>query len=94
MFTQIRFFFYRYDTSFQDACVSLLGRWEQWDGEPSTGEQFKKSDLSTFKTNQIIQFSALLLKSDSFNLQKLKFMQSVYNFNSNGNCEILLRYFK
>lgn len=70
-------------------CVSLLNRWEQWDG---TGEQFNKSDLAEFQTAQVIQFLALLLKSSGFTLQKIKSMQEIYDFNSNGNCEILLRY--
>lgn len=81
--------FCRYDTSFQDACVSLLNRWQQWNG---TDNPFKKSDLTVFETSQIIQFLALLLKSDNLNLLKIKAMQDVYDFNSNGNCEILLRY--
>lgn len=85
------FFFNRYDTSFQDACISLLNRWEQWDG---TGEPFKKSDLVGFQTEQKIQFLALLLKSNNFTLQKIKDMQNIYDFNSNKNCEILLRYFR
>lgn len=85
------FFFLRYDTSFQDACVSLLNRWEQWDG---IGEPFKKCDLEGFQTPQIIQFLALVLKSDGFTLQKIISMQKIYNFNNNGNCEILLRLLK
>ncbi|VVC29461.1 Peptidase M1, leukotriene A4 hydrolase/aminopeptidase C-terminal,Armadillo-type [Cinara cedri] len=80
-----------YDESFQNACVSLLNRWEQWDG---SGEYFKKSDLAEFQTLQIVQFLALLLKSNNFNLQKLKSMQEVYNFNNNKNCEILLRWLR
>lgn len=83
------FFIYRYDTSFQNACVCLLNRWEQWDG---SGEPFKKSELAEFQTLQIVQFLALLLTSNNFSLQKLKTMQEVYGFNSNKNCEILLRY--
>lgn len=82
-------FVYRYDTSFQDACVSLLNRWVQWDG---LSKSFEKSDLVKFQTTQIIQFLALLLKSDGFTLQKIIAMQNVYDFNSNGNYEILLRY--
>lgn len=70
------------------ACVSLLNRWKQWN---NTDIPFKKSDLAEFETSQIIQFLALLFKSDGFNLEKIKVMQEVYNFNSNGNCEILLR---
>lgn len=83
------FAYSRYDTSFQEACVSLLNRWEQWNG---TDIPFKKSDLAGFETSQKIQFLALLLKSDGFNLEKIKIMQDVYDFNNNGNCEILLRY--
>lgn len=82
-------FVYRYDTSFQDACVSLLNRWKQWD---DLSKSFEKSDLVKFQTTQIIQFLALLLKSDGFTLQKIMAMQKVYDFNSNGNYEILLRY--
>jgi len=63
--------------------------WEQWDG---TGVHFNKSDLAAFQTAQIIQFLALLLKSSGFTLQKIKSMQEAYDFNSNGNCEIVLRY--
>lgn len=83
------FFSYRYDTSYQDLCVSLLNRWEQWDG---LSELFKKSDIAEFQTLQIVQFLALLLKSNNFTLQKLKTMEEVYGFNSNKNCEILLRF--
>lgn len=78
-----------YNTSLQNACVSLLNRWKQWDG---TGEPFKKSDLAEFQTTQTIQFLALLLKSNGYTLQKIKSMQDVYNFNCNGNREILFRY--
>jgi len=70
-------------------CISLLNRWEQWDG---IGEPFQKTDLAEFQTAQIIQFLALLLKSSGFTLQKIKSMQEVYDFNSDGNCEISLRY--
>jgi hypothetical protein len=80
---------YRYNKYYEDKCDSLLNRWEKWDG---TDSPFNKSDLVEFQTAQTIQFLALLLKSNSFNLHKLKIMQEVYDFNSNGNCEILLRY--
>jgi len=66
-----------------------LNRWEKWD---CTDVPFKKSDLAAFQTAQVIQFLALLFKSEAFTLQKLKVMQDIYDFNSNGNCEILLRY--
>lgn len=85
----IFFFFCRYDKSFEDKCDSLLSNWEKWDG---TGSPFNKSDLVEFQTAQTIQFLALLLKSNNFTLQKLKNMQEAYDFNGNGNCEILLRY--
>lgn len=80
-----------YDTTDQDACVSLLNRWEQWDG---IGDNFKKSDLDQFQTTQIIQFLALVLKSNHFTLLKVKAMQEAYDYNSSGNCEILLRWLR
>jgi len=66
----------------------LLNRWEQWNG---SGDNFKKSDLDTFQTAQVIQFLALVLKSNNFTLVKIKAMQEVYDFNSNGNREIVFR---
>jgi len=66
----------------------LLIRWEQWDG---TGDNFKKSDLDKFQTAQIIQFLALVLKSNNFTLVKVKAMQEAYDYNSNGNREIVFR---
>lgn len=66
----------------------MLNRWEQWDG---TGDHFNKSDLVKFQTAQIIQFLALVLKSNSFTLLKVKTMQEVYDYNSNGNREIVFR---
>lgn len=66
----------------------MLNRWEQWDG---IGDNFKKSDLDQFQTTQIIQFLALVLKSNNFTLLKVKAMQEAYDFNSSGNCEISLR---
>jgi len=66
----------------------LLNRWEQWNG---SDENFKKSDLDKFQTAQIIQFLALVLKSDNFTLLKVKAMQDVYDYNSNGNREIVFR---
>ncbi|XP_026811810.1 leukotriene A-4 hydrolase [Rhopalosiphum maidis] len=80
-----------YDTSEQDACISLLNRWEQWDG---TGDNFKKSDLDKFQTAQIIQFLALVLKSNNFTLLKVKAMQEAYDYNSNGNREIVFRWLR
>uniref|UniRef100_A0A2S2QJB2 Leukotriene A-4 hydrolase n=1 Tax=Sipha flava TaxID=143950 RepID=A0A2S2QJB2_9HEMI len=80
-----------YNKYYEDKCDSLLNRWEKWDG---TDSPFNKSDLVEFQTAQTIQFLALLLKSNSFNLHKLKIMQEVYDFNSNGNCEILLRWLR
>jgi len=66
----------------------LLNRWEQWDGSDNN---FKKSDLDKFQTAQIIQFLALVLKSNNFTLLKVKAMQEVYDYNSNGNREIVFR---
>lgn len=66
----------------------MLNRWEQWNG---SDENFKKSDLDKFQTAQIIQFLALVLKSDNFTLLKVKAMQDVYDYNSNGNREIVFR---
>lgn len=66
----------------------MLNRWEQWDG---TGDHFKMSDFDKFETSQIIQFLALVLKSNKLTLTKVKAMQGVYNYNSNGNCEIKFR---
>lgn len=66
----------------------MLNRWEKWNG---SGDIFKKSDLDKFQTAQIIQFLALVLKSNNFTLLKIKAMQEVYDYNSNGNREIGFR---
>jgi Leukotriene A4 hydrolase, C-terminal. len=83
------FLFPRYDTSLQDVCNDLANRWISWNHTKET--PFSKQDLAAFTPGQKIEFLAILLDKEMYDLPKVKSLQDVYRFNGVRNCEIRFR---
>ncbi|KAI5708917.1 hypothetical protein M8J76_006230 [Diaphorina citri] len=85
-------FIYGYDTSLQDVCNDLANRWISWNHTKET--PFSKQDLAAFTPGQKIEFLAILLDKEMYDLPKVKSLQDVYRFNGVRNCEIRFRWLK
>uniref|UniRef100_A0A1B6EZ69 Leukotriene A(4) hydrolase n=1 Tax=Cuerna arida TaxID=1464854 RepID=A0A1B6EZ69_9HEMI len=82
----------KYNTSLADACTALANRWVQWDmTEPNP---FAPTDIMEFHTLQVLEFLAQLLELESFSLDKVQALQSVYSFNASNNSEIKFRWLR
>ncbi|XP_008479413.1 leukotriene A-4 hydrolase-like, partial [Diaphorina citri] len=81
-----------YDTSLQDVCNDLANRWISWNHTKET--PFSKQDLAAFTPGQKIEFLAILLDKEMYDLPKVKSLQDVYRFNGVRNCEIRFRWLK
>ncbi|KAI5693220.1 hypothetical protein M8J75_011301 [Diaphorina citri] len=82
----------KYDTSLQDVCNDLANRWISWNHTKET--PFSKQDLAAFTPGQKIEFLAILLDKEMYDLPKVKSLQEVYRFNGVRNCEIRFRWLK
>ncbi|KAG8256229.1 Leukotriene A-4 hydrolase [Homalodisca vitripennis] len=81
-----------YNTSLADACTALTNRWVQWDmTEPNP---FTPTDLTNFHPLQVQEFLAQLLELESFPLDKVQALQSVYSFSASNNSEIKFRWLR
>ncbi|XP_005734264.1 leukotriene A-4 hydrolase isoform X1 [Pundamilia nyererei] len=82
----------QYDTTMADACNALSQKWLQ--AKDQDLNSFKRSDVKTLSSHQVIEFLSLLLQEDPLPLTHVKKMQEIYDLNAYMNAEIRFRWLR
>lgn len=76
-----------YDKTLELVCVALSDKWINWDEK--TTNPFSTQDLKDMSAEQKREFLTILHAGKAtLSVEKLKAMQSAYNFDAVKNCEI------
>jgi hypothetical protein len=83
--------FISYDTSLADSCTKMKDRFVQW--KVKDPFPFTAADLDELIPPQLEEFMNLLLtEKPAIEIEKLKALQNLYDFNAKKNSEIRFRY--
>lgn len=78
-----------YDKSLSQACIELANLWKQ--GKVHTGS-CKPSDITSFKSKQIMYFLDLLIEQENTSHETIKKLDELYQFSFSKNVEIVYRF--